>query len=203
MKRSNIVWPLALVATLVLQVPASAIEDPAGARQDVTLRQEAGVFTVTATFDVPHDAALATAVLTDYDQISRFLPDVTKSVVLEREDGRTVVEQEAVARLLMFSKRVHLLLEVHQDEGVIRFRDRCGQSFSRYEGSWRLTEANGRTRIAYELTAKPSFDVPDFVLGRLLKRDAKKMIEGLQREMAHRAAKSRRHRNGGAIEVSR
>jgi ribosome-associated toxin RatA of RatAB toxin-antitoxin module len=85
---------------------------------------------------------------------------------------------------------VHLLLEVHQEEGLIQFRDRCGRSFSRYEGSWRLTATNGRTTIAYELTAKPSFDVPDFVLGRLLKRDAKKMIEGLRQEMARRGKTS-------------
>ena len=186
MKRPLFVWPLALVATLVLQFSASAVEDPAGAHQDVSLRQTAGVFTVTATFDVPHAASLATTVLTDYEQISRFVPDVTRSVVVEREPGRTVVEQEAVARVLMFSKRVYLRLEVHQEEGIIRFYDRSGRSFSRYEGSWRLTETHGRTTIAYELTAKPSFDVPEFILGRLLKRDAKKLIEGLRREMARR-----------------
>jgi ribosome-associated toxin RatA of RatAB toxin-antitoxin module len=186
MTRSLFVWPLAFVATLVLQLPASAVDNPADARHDVSLRHHAGIFTVTATFAVPHDPSLATTVLTDYEQISRFLPDVTRSVVLQREAGRTVVEQEAVARLLMFSKRVHLVLEVQQEEGVIRFRDRCGRSFSRYEGSWRLTAADGRTTIAYELTAKPSFDVPEFILGRLLKRDARKMIEGLRQEMARR-----------------
>jgi ribosome-associated toxin RatA of RatAB toxin-antitoxin module len=184
------VWSLAFVAALVLQLPASAVEDPADARQDVSLRRHAGIYTVTATFDVPHDPSLAATVLTDYEQISRFLPDVIKSVVVQREDGHTVVEQEAVARLLMFSKRVHLLLDVHQEEGVIRFRDRCGRSFSRYEGSWRLTAASGRTTIAYELTAQPSFDVPEFILGRLLKRDARKMIEGLRQEMARRDAGS-------------
>ena len=190
MKRSLFVWPLAFVTTFVLQLPASAVEDPTNTRQDVSLRHDAGVFTVTATFDVPHDASLATSVLTDYEQISRFVPDVTKSVIVQRADGHIVVEQEAVARMLMFSKRVYLLLDVHQEEGIIRFCDRSGRSFSRYEGSWRLTGGDERTTIAYELTARPSFDVPEFILGRLLKRDAKKMIEGLRQEMARRGKAS-------------
>ena len=81
------------------------------------------------------------------------MPDVRTSTVLERSDGLTVVEQEAVARLMMFSKRIHLVLEVHEEPGTIRFRDRCGKSFARYEGVWTLTEQRmaGRS-IAYELT---------------------------------------------------
>ena len=186
MKRLFRTWPLALIAALTLQVPVAAGEDPKGAREQVSLRQDGHVFIVKAKFDVPHATSVATAVLTDYEQISRFMPDVTKSVVVERGEGRAIVEQEAVARLMMFSKRVHLLLDVEHEEGLIRFRDRCGRSFTRYEGSWRIATLHGRTAITYELTAKPSFDVPGFILGRLLKRNAKKMIEDLRQEIARR-----------------
>jgi hypothetical protein len=40
-----------------------------------------------------------------------------------------------------------------------------------------------RVEIRYELAAKPSFDVPEFLLKRLLKRDAQQMIGRLQDEM--------------------
>ena len=62
------------------------------------------------------------------------MPDVRSSRVVERAPAAIVVEQEAVARVFFFSKRVHLVLEVHAEPGRIRFRDRCGQSFTRYEG---------------------------------------------------------------------
>lgn len=55
------------------------------------------------------------------------------STVLGRTAAYTVIEQEALARFMMFSKRIHLVLEVREHAGTIRFRDRCGQSFSRYE----------------------------------------------------------------------
>jgi ribosome-associated toxin RatA of RatAB toxin-antitoxin module len=154
--------------------------------EQVTVREEAGSYSVRATIVVPQPPSLAVSVLTDYEHIPRFMPDVRTSHILERTGSLTVVEQEAVARFMMFSKRIHLVLEVQNNHGTIRFRDRCGESFSRYEGVWTIAERDGSTMITYELSATPSFDVPNFLLGRLLKRDAGRMIERLRAEMAAR-----------------
>jgi carbon monoxide dehydrogenase subunit G len=155
---------------------------------NVTVREEKGVYTVSARFEVAQPPSVALAVLTDYEQIPRFMPDVEASVVRERGAGGVVVEQEAVARLMMFSKRLHLVLEIEERPDALIFNDRCGLSFVRYEGAWRLSQHDGHTTITYELAAEPSFDVPAFVLKRLLRRDSGRMIEGLQREIAARAA---------------
>jgi hypothetical protein len=80
------------------------------------------------------------------------------------------------------------VLEIEEQDGALTFRDRCGTSFARYEGAWRLSQQDGETAITYELTAKPSFDVPAFMLKRLLRRDAGEMIDRLRREIAERAA---------------
>lgn len=161
---------------------AGEVNDPA-----VTVSESEGVYNVAAAFTVPQPASTAFDALTDYGQIPRFMPDVRTSHVLERADDRAIVEQEAIARFMMFSKRVHLVLEVQEGEGTIRFRDRCGQSFERYEGVWTIAELDGLTHITYALSAKPSFDVPEFMLKRLLKRDAAQMIERLKSEIGARA----------------
>jgi carbon monoxide dehydrogenase subunit G len=158
----------------------------AQAEPRVAVHETGGVYRVVATFSVSQPATAVMRVLSDYDQIPRFMPDVRSSTVLEQTDNHTVVEQEAVAKFLMFSKRIHLVLEVDETPGSLRFHDRCGASFSRYEGGWTLTEVDGRTLIAYELTANPSFDVPEFLLTRLLKRDSTRMIQRLQAEIAAR-----------------
>ncbi len=182
---------LVSTATMILigalAVPAVAVpqNDPV-----VTVSEERGVYTVAATFTVPQAPSFAFAALTDYAEIPRFMPEVRTSNVIERVDGRTVVEQEAIARFMMFSKRVHLVLEVHESQGSIRFRDRCGRSFSRYEGVWIITERGGTTQVRYELSVKPSFDVPEFLLKRLFKRDASQMIERLKTEISTRAGDS-------------
>jgi len=152
----------------------------------VSVREERGVYTVAAQFQVPQPPSTVMAVLTDYERIPRFMPGVATSIVRERSAGRIVVEQEAVSRMMMFSKRVHLLLEVHEESDAIRFRDAARRSFTCYEGAWRILPREGQTVIKYELSAKPSFDVPGFLLTRLLRRDAKQMIEGLRAEIAGR-----------------
>jgi carbon monoxide dehydrogenase subunit G len=167
---------------VLLQASGVAGQPPA----DVTVRERQGVYTIMARFVIDQPPSVAMAVLTDYEQIPRFMPGVRTSIVRERGAGRAVVEQEAVSGMMMFSKRVHLVLEIEEQPDALTFRDRCGQSFLRYEGAWRLSHQDGRTAIIYELTAQPSFDVPGFLLKRLLRRDSSEMIERLRHEMAAR-----------------
>ena len=58
----------------------------------VTVEGSRGLYRVTASFATPQPASVGHAVLTDYEQIPRFLPDVRSSRVLERRADRTVVE---------------------------------------------------------------------------------------------------------------
>src|SRR5262249_52238465 len=140
-----------------------------------------------ARFHVDQPAPVVLNVLTDYEQIPRFMPDVRKSVVRERAAGRAVVEQEAQSGFMLFSKRVHLVLEIEEQPAALIFRDRCGTSFVRYEGAWHIAEQDGETEVVYQLTAEPSFDVPGVMLKRLLRRDSTQMIERLRREIEERA----------------
>jgi hypothetical protein len=170
---------------VVLQASLAAAEQSPG---NVTVREEKRGYTVVARFLVDQPASVALTVLTDYEQIPRFMPDVRTSMVRERGTGWAVVEQEAESRLMMFSKRIHLVLLIEEQPDALIFRDSCGQSFVRYEGAWRLSSEDGHTVITYELTAEPAFDVPGVILKRLLRRDSGRMIVSLQREIAARAA---------------
>ena len=170
---------------VLLQASLAAAEQPPGT---LTVREEKGVYTVVARFLVDQPASVAWTVLTDYERIPRFMTDVRTSMVRWRGTGWAVVEQEAESRLMMFSKRIHLVLLIEEQPDALIFRDRCGQTFVRYEGAWRLSSEDGHTVITYELTAEPSFDVPGVILTRLLRRDSGRMIVSLQREIAARAA---------------
>ena len=178
---------LGVVATFMWQDAQVSASDGPEPSRDVVVLEERGVYHVTARFEVPQLASVAYAVLTDYEQIPRFMPDVRTSIVRERFPDGILVEQEAVARIMMFSRRIHLLLQVQMSDRVIRFRDSSGRSFDQYEGDWQLAPHPGGTSITYELSARPCFDVPEFLLKRLLKRDAHKMIDQLRREIAARA----------------
>jgi len=175
----------AAAAVLLVSLATTASAQPSAL--GVTVHEARGTYSVVARFAVEQPPAVALMVLTDYEQIPHFMPGVRTSTVLERAAGRTVVEQEAVSSIMMFSKRVHLVLEIDERPDTLVFRDRCGRSFARYEGAWRIAAAeDGRTIITYELTATPAFDIPGFVLKRLLRRDSAEMIERLQLEIETR-----------------
>jgi carbon monoxide dehydrogenase subunit G len=150
------------------------------------VREVNGTYTVTARFDVAAEPATVLRVLSDYERIPQFAPGVKRSVLRERQGSRAVVEQEAVSRILMFSKRVHLVLAIDEHDDSIAFRDTCGRSFTDYAGSWQVTSAGTGATVVYVLSARPAFDVPQFVLTRLLKRDSADMIANLQREIERR-----------------
>jgi len=171
---------LTVAAILLASLSVSAADD------QVAVREKDGTYEVRASFSVSQPPSVVAGVLTDYVRIPHYMPEVRTSQLLERQNDRAVVEQEAVAKFLMFSKRVHLVLEVREGPMTIEFRDRCGQSFERYQGGWAMAESHGGTKISYRLTATPRFDVPNWLLSRLLKRDAVDMIGRLRAEIASR-----------------
>lgn len=180
---------VAVVVSACVSLPGAhlaAAVDPARS-PEVSVRAERGTYTVTARFEVPQSPAVVLAVLSNYEQIPRFVPDVKTSIVLDRAPGRFTVEQRAVSKFMMFSKQVHLVLEVTETEHAIEFTDRCGQSFKTYQGSWQLERKGAGTVVIYRLTAEPTFDVPEFILKRLLKRDSGQLIQRLRSEFASRS----------------
>jgi hypothetical protein len=175
---------LTSVAALAVMLAATS----AAAQEPVTSVQETGGdYVVSATFTVPGSPRTAREVLTDYANIPRFMPNVRSSVVVERQDGRVRVEQDAVPQFMWFSRKIHLVLDVEEAAAVLRFRDTSNTSFVRYEGSWSIDPQKTGTQITYALLARPAFSVPGFVLRKLLKRDAVMMIARLQDEIRGRA----------------
>lgn len=152
---------------------------------EVSVREDGGTYEVRATFTIVQAVDVARAVLSDYEQIPRFMPGIKSSIVRQRTP-RLLIEQEAVSKFGMFSKSVHLLLAITEGDSYLHFVDLCGRSFIRYEGLWQIEPQGAVTVVSYELSARPAFNVPGFVIRRLLKRDASEMIGRLKAEIAAR-----------------
>jgi ribosome-associated toxin RatA of RatAB toxin-antitoxin module len=190
---------LLIAAAVSVCVPAlgARLQAPVekDAPADLVVAVERGTYSVTARFDVPEPPGKAMAVLTDYEEIPRFMPGVRTSVILERTSRHVTVEQEAVSEYMMFSKNVHLVLEVSEDGDTLRFVDRAHDSFMVYEGTWHVIPKEGGTggsTITYAVTARPTFDVPGFILKRLLRRDSREMVASLRREISRASGEESR-----------
>lgn len=171
-----------LIVAMTGGLLADSFSDPS-----VDVTETGGVYRVTAAFAVTESVEAVMAVLTDYERIPAYMPDMEISRVIERTPGGLVVEQQAVSKFMLFSKRVFLLLNVREGEGSIHFSDRSGKSFTTYTGSWIVSPHDSLTVVDYELRAMPTFEVPAFVLKRLLKRDSALLIDRIKAEITARA----------------
>jgi len=113
---------------------------------------------------------------------------VKVSRVLSREGGKVMVEQEAVASLLFFSKRIHLLLEiVESPPQEIRFRDIAGREFTSYEGFWTIEETAEGLRVSYGIDVERGFSAPGFLAKRFFRNQAESLMHVMREEILRRA----------------
>jgi ribosome-associated toxin RatA of RatAB toxin-antitoxin module len=134
--------------------------------------------------------AAAWAVLTDYEGIPEFVSSMRESRVTERGSDYVLVEQAAIARFFLFSRRLKTVLRVQEEPpGRIRFEDVLGRDFSTYRGSWRIEgdPESDELEIVYELTAKPAFGVPDGLARGAFKRAVRQLIGEVGAEIERRA----------------
>lgn len=136
--------------------------------------------------------SVAWEVLTDYDGISRFVSSMRESRVSGRGDRHVLVEQVAVGRLLLFRKKLRATLFVEETAPTrILFEDVLGRDFDDYRGEWRIEERPGGVEIVYQVNARPSFSVPDFIARGLFRRTARELLSQVRTEIERRAKEER------------
>ena len=100
-------------------------------------------------------------VLTDYDHLDRFIPNLSTSELVQR-DGQTVRVLQVGSQQLLglrFSAQVLLELQEVLPDGLLRFRMVKGD-FRRFEGSWQMRELPEGSSLLYELTVQGCLGMP-------------------------------------------
>ncbi len=117
---------------------------------------------------VPQTPEVVWQVLTDYDHLSDFIPDLLESRTIAVQPTR-LLRQQGSNHWWIFSRRVRVTFQVEETPGQeIRFRAVDGD-FLEHQGTWRLIPVDHQTRIIYEATVRPRFFIPPLIGARLLK----------------------------------
>jgi ribosome-associated toxin RatA of RatAB toxin-antitoxin module len=122
------------------------------------------------------------AVLTDYDHLSEFVPDLLVSRVIGETEGDRLLYQQGKVRLLFYIFRSAVTLRVHEEPPrKIAFAQATGD-FDYFHGSWSLQsmESGAETDLVYTLWAHPKFYVPHWLVELMLKRDIPKRLFALR-----------------------
>ncbi len=159
--------------------------------QQVMERQQGGVRRLAVQLRVALDSAWVWGVLTDYDNLHRYIPNLASSRQLWRRGQRVALEQVGTQQFcgLRFSARVELELEEDHAGGRLTFRMLSGD-FRRFEGFWQVcSAANGTATILYDLTVQGKPGMPIALIEQRLQDDLANNLRGVQQEAQNRAAR--------------
>ena len=131
-------------------------------------RRLAAQLTTTASFDS------LWSVLTDYDRLNLFIPNLLSSKILYAKNNNFHIRQVGSQDFLglKFSAEVVLNLFEEKDLGLIRFNLLKGD-FRRFEGCWKIQSIknSNKNSLIYDLTVKGCQWMPIGMIEKRLKRD--------------------------------
>jgi carbon monoxide dehydrogenase subunit G len=126
------------------------------------------------------------AVLNDYKNMPRFVPDILAVRLISAGSGRKRVEIESVARLLVLEFPINTTLDVvSRPDGSIAIDSVAGNMA--IHGVVRLHSDGSTTRVDYQVRMAPDFWLPPLIGDFLIGRQIKRQFEGMVAEMRRRA----------------
>jgi len=129
------------------------------------------------------------AVLTDYPNLSRFIPNLVSSRQLWRRANVVGLEQEGAQSFigLRFKAKVQLELTEELEQRRLRFVMVKGD-FRRFEGAWQIGHDARGTTLLYELTVQGCVGMPIGLIEQRLREDLAANLRAVQQEALRRAA---------------
>ena len=102
-------------------------------------------------------------VLTNYNQLSEYIPNLISSVVISRDENQVHLKQIGSQEFLGFKFSAEVLMKLIEDKpnGALRFSLIKGD-FRRFEGSWKISNSPliEGTYLTYELTVQGCLGMP-------------------------------------------
>ena len=130
-------------------------------------------------------------VLTDYANLSSFIPNLASSRQIWRRGNRVCLEQVGTQQFcgMRFSAKVELELEEDREAGELRFSMSKGD-FRRFEGMWRIHSEGSVSSLLYELIVQGRPGMPIGLIEQRLRDDLANNLRGVHLEALRRAGLS-------------
>ncbi len=152
----------------------------------ITVVSKGEVFVIDAILIAPVPLAQAWEVLTDFDAMSKYVPDLEVSRVIARSGPRMQVEQHGVMRWGPLSSRFHTVREIELTPLSLVSSRVVSGTIPRADTQTRLAAVKGGTEIRHHIELVPQSWLPDFALTELLRNETRLQFEALAAEMHRR-----------------
>lgn len=152
----------------------------------VSVTRSGDSYQVSVRMDVVESRALVWRVLTDYENLQRFVPGMQSSRIVSGRGEPLLLEQKGESGVLFFKFTTTTLSRiVEMPESEIRF-DLVSGNLKRMQGAWTLTPHDHAISVGYRAELVPEFAVPPLIGPAVMAQNVKTMIEGVAREIERR-----------------
>lgn len=136
------------------------------------------VYEVDATGTVQAPPAIVWKVLTTYERMDEFVPDLESCKVLSRNGNEVIIEQFGTARFLFMSRSIHLIVRATETPMTSIDIALISGDMKHYESHWELIPVpeTGGTRIVYSGKMAPNFYVPGILGAKMIRGDIERMM---------------------------
>ncbi len=113
-------------------------------------------------------------ILTSYDTMEEFLPSVTNSTLLKKENRTATVDYS----MTIAWQQLRFVQECVESENnqYLTFKTLKGD-LKNYEGSWKLEPMGNQTKITYNISVDYDSILPDWLLNKLMKTGISYLVE--------------------------
>jgi carbon monoxide dehydrogenase subunit G len=157
---------------------------------DVSIRtaRDGDFVTVSASAVMKVDQQVAWAVLSDYDHLASFIPDMKSSRVVSRDGDRLRVEQKGDMGFFFYKEPVDMLLEVHEEPPIRITARGIEGNIKGLQTRYELSPTGAGIRLEYTGRFVPDFSIPPLIgmplMNRLIERRFRAMVNEIQRRDA-------------------
>jgi ribosome-associated toxin RatA of RatAB toxin-antitoxin module len=120
-------------------------------------------------------------ILTGYERMAEFVPDMESCKVLSRNGNEVILEQFGVARFLFMSKSIHLIVRATEQPMSSIDISLISGDMKHYESHWELIPVpeTGGTKIVYSGKMIPNFYVPGILGSKMIRGDIQRMMSAV------------------------
>jgi carbon monoxide dehydrogenase subunit G len=176
----------ALPALLCTCGPASAQE------LSIETSGQGGAITVTASADMHVQLGTAWSVISDYDHLADFVPDMHSSRVVQRNGDQLVVEQTGAFGFLFFQQPIEVRLAVIESPWQRIVAHAVGGNLREMDGRYTLQALpSGEVRLSYTGRMVPEFSLPPVVGKLIVRNELTRQFNAVVKEIVRREALAR------------
>ena len=153
---------------------------------------EGELITITASADMQVDARTVWAVISDYDRLAEFIPDMHSSRVIRRDGDQVLVEQTGEFGFLFFRQPIEVRLSVAESPPRRIVAHAVGGNLQSLEGRYAVDSLpGGEVRLSYSARLVPGFQVPPFVSRMAVRSTMARQFQALVQEIVRRDLSAR------------